>query len=72
MQTDHSRLVFQLSPLLKLLPHTLSHQALIVHCAWQGVHCAMQGAVIELAKSLEYLSLVSGRHTLAGARIECT
>lgn len=63
---EYSRLVFQLSPLLKLLPHTLSHQALLVHCAWQGVHCALQGVIIEPTRSLEYLSLVSKKSALAG------
>ncbi|XP_064392664.1 rab3 GTPase-activating protein non-catalytic subunit-like isoform X2 [Halichondria panicea] len=62
----YSRLVFQLSPLLKLLPCTLSHPALLIHCAWQGVHCSMQGVIVEPAVTLEYLSLISTRSALAG------
>ena len=65
--TEYSRLVFQLSPILKLLPRTLAHQDLLIHCAWQRVHCSMQEVVVEPAVTLEYLSLVATRSALAGA-----
>ena len=68
LHLEYSRLVFQLSPLLKLLPCTLSHPALLIHCAWQGVHCSMQGVIVEPAVTLEYLSLISTRSALAGER----
>ena len=33
---EYSRVVYQFGPLLRLLPLSLSHQALLVHCAWQA------------------------------------
>jgi len=34
----HRKVVSQLGPLLKLLPHTLSHNSLLMHCAWQAAY----------------------------------
>ncbi len=34
----YSGTVFQLSPLLKLLPHSLSGTSLLLHCAWQAAY----------------------------------
>ena len=33
---EYSSVVYRFGPLLRLLPLSLSHQALLVHCAWQA------------------------------------
>ena len=36
--TGHRKVLYQLGPLLKLLPHTLSYNSLLMHCAWQAAY----------------------------------
>ena len=64
----HAKLVFQLSPLLRLLPLSCSHDALLLSCAWQAGVKVQPGVKVHGSARLllDYLSHLSSPQLLTG------
>lgn len=65
----YRRMVFQLSPLLKLLPQTLSRPSLLTHCGWQAAYqwrddtqknCQMCHQTLQYISQLSSVCLLQG------------